>query len=219
MFRGIFDDSFMEEVKGFMDYLGDIFDDFADKTKEIVETKTERKDNPEAHEHSHTYRKEETRVDGELVEQHEEEWKDGKKVRDDHRTKCLDGKKPENKRICGCGQKECDGKEDDDIEYTIEFDEDDANDTKVKALRRCVNQLCEDAKKDHEKMAELKRDNVMLRDELESIEHKWAQREADLLSEIDKLQSEIKLKDGLISSFQSFADAVNSYETSKKTNQ
>ena len=218
MFRGIFDDSFMDEVKGFIDYLGDIFDGFGDlveKPKEEVERQTKSNGDPESHEHSHTYRKEETRVDGELVEQREEEWKDGEKVKDEHYSKEL-----------GCGQHcKCtntEKKTNGDVEYTIEFDDEDDADTpderaesKSDVLRKCVNSLCEDAKKDHKRIAELEQENSMLRIQLSDSDKKFIQRESDLLSEIATLQDEIRKRDDLISSFHVLTDAVKSYEGSK----
>lgn len=222
MFRGIFDDSFMDEVKGFIDYLEDIFDGFSDlveKPKEKVERQTKSNGDPESHEHSHTYRKEETRVDGELVEQREEEWKDGKKVKDEHYSKEL-----------GCGQhckcSNTERKTNGDVEYTIEFDDEDAADTpderaesKSDVLRKCVNSLCEDAKKDHKRIAELEQENSMLRIQLSDSDKKFIQRESDLLSEVATLQDEIRKRDDLISSFHVLTDAVKSYEGSKNLRQ
>ena len=222
MFRGIFDDSFMDEVKGFIDYLDDIFEGFSDlveKPKEKVERQTKSNGDPESHEHSHTYRKEETRVDGELVEQREEEWKDGEKVKDEHYSKEL-----------GCGQhckcSNTERKTNGDVEYTIEFDDEDAADTpderaesKSDVLRRCVNSLCEGAEKDHKKIAELEQENSMLRIQLSDSDKKFIQRESDLLSEIATLQGEIQKRDDLIGAFQHLTDAVKSYEDSKNLRQ
>lgn len=218
MFKGIFDDSFMDEVKGFIDYLGDVFEGFDDvfgDTDKNEDCQTKRNGEPESHEHSHTYCKEETRVNGELVEQREEEWQDGEKVKDEHYTKEL-----------GCGQHcKCtntERKTNGDVEYTIEFDDEDAADTpderaesKSDVLRKCVNSLCEDAKKDHDKISELEMENNMLRDELNNVELKHKQHVADLLEEIDKLTSELKEKEELISAFSHLTDAVHKYDSKK----
>ena len=222
MFRGFFDDSFMDEVKGFIDYLEDIFEGFSDLVENPngkAECQTKPNGDPESHEHSHTYRKEETRVDGELVEQREEEWKDGEKVKDEHYTKCLDGKKDEKKKICGCGDNGC---KREDVEYTIEFDDEDAADapderaeSKSDVLRKCVNSLCEGAEKDHKRIAELEQENSMLRIQLSDSDKKFRQREADLLSEISELQEQIKRKDDLIGAFQHLTDAVKTHENCK----
>ena len=225
MLRGIFDDDTF--IDDFFDLVGDIFEGVNDTKKRVlkkIEKFNDSNDEPKEHEHSHSYRNEKKYVDGELVESDEVEWKDGKKVKDEHYSKCLDGKKDENKCIS-------DGKErtdDDDVEYTIEFDEEE-NDGKCRCsdslkkknetLRACVNQLCDDAEKDHKMIEELKRQNDMLRDELKVNDNKCGQRVADLLATIEDLENKIKEKDKLIDAFQHLTNAVHSYDGSQKLNQ
>lgn len=197
MFRGFFgDDSFIDE---FFEMVGDLFDGF-NEAKERVEKRVkelkEAQDEPRRHEHSHSYKEEKTYVDDELVDSKREERMDGKVVKSEHYSKDgVEGRNNNTKRVCGCGSKGCN----DDVEYTIEFDEPQQEETsKVKALRKCVNQLCDDAEKDHKKIADLnarisdlEMENASLRLELDGTNNNWRRREAELLEHIASLEDEI----------------------------
>lgn len=197
MFRGILDESFIGD---FFDVVDDLFEGFNEakgrlekKVKELKETQ----DEPNRHEHSHSYTEEKTYVDDELVDSKREERKDGKVVKSEHYCKDgVEGRKEDTKRVCGCGSKDCNS----DVEYTIEFDEPEAeepNPNKIDALRKCVNELCKDAEKDHKKIAnlnsrisDLEVENASLRAEIEDTNNKWKRRESQLLEHIEMLESE-----------------------------
>ena len=199
MFRGIFgDESFIDE---FFDTVGDLFEGFNEakervekRVKELKETYGDEKQNG----HSHSYTEEKTYVDDELVDSKREERKDGKVVKSEHYCKDeVEGRNEGTKRVCGCGSKDCNN----DVEYTIEFDEPEAeepNPNRVDALRKCVNQLCKDAETDHKKIAnlnsrisDLEVENASLRSEIEDTNNNWKRRESQLLEHIERLESEI----------------------------
>ena len=197
MFRGMFDESFIGD---FFDVVDDLFEGFNEakgrlekRVKEFKESQGE----PNRHEHSHSYTEEKTYVDDELVDSKREERKDGKVVKSEHYCKdAVEGRNEDTKRVCGRGSKDCNN----DVEYTIEFDEPDAeepNPNRVDALRKCVNQLCKDAENDHKKIAnlnsrisDLEVENASLRAEIEDTNNNWKRRESQLLEHIERLESE-----------------------------
>ena len=115
------------------------------------------------------YKKSETHVDGELVSKDEEEWKNGKCVKNEHYR---------SGKALGCTcDKKCDDKSEScdkpkiEVEYNVEIDdaeelqkENERLKDKVDSLRKCVNSLSCDAEKNHSKIKKLKEENESLKE-------------------------------------------------------
>lgn len=170
---GIFE--FLESLqREFFDAIDELCEGFDKKTecenengKNVEETKCDEDFS------SYTCSKKDKYVNGEHVSHDEEVWKDGKCIKDEHYCKNGSIDTVKNKRIedTGCSFKRCKCadskvKKGGDIEYTIEFNDDDEVDVlkkKNESLRKSVNQLCADAENDHNEIARLKKENEELK--------------------------------------------------------
>lgn len=171
---GIFEilDELERDFFGTIDGLCEDFGKVIERENEKVKGDEEKKGDEDFS--SYTCSKKDKYVNGEHVSHDEEIWKDGKCVKDEHYCKdnSLDTYRKYGK--CGCNGsnvsncKSVDSKikENGDIEYTIEFnDEEDTDSLKKKnySLRKAVNQLSADAEKDHKTIESLRKENESLK--------------------------------------------------------
>ena len=170
-----------EVTRDFWEELDELVNEFGKVVaRENENVKQKDKKSDEEDYSSYECKKKDVYVNGEKVSHDEQVWKDGKCVKDEHcckdssienswNEKCIEDDGGKFKR-CKCGK--CEVKDDGDIEYTIEFnDENDVDWLKKKndSLRKSVNQLCNDAKKDHEAIEALKKENDELKCMLKKI--------------------------------------------------
>ena len=155
---------FFKDVEEFINYLDEFLPDEKEK-KTCDDVKKNEKDEEDFS--SYTCSKKDVYVNGEKVSHDEDVWKDGKRIKNEHyRKDCSIGGGDDVKPIGCC---EIDGKcqkQDDSVEYQIEFDDNDELNVlkkKNESLRKCVNQLSADAERSNKKIAKLEEENVNLR--------------------------------------------------------
>lgn len=207
MFRTIFgeDESFIED---FIEFLDGVVrrNILADKKEEEKKCDGKCCGDAKEHEHTHYYRNEEKRVDGELVEKREEEWKDGKCLKNEAY------RKEDTPKISRGHCSEPKNKTDGGVEYTIELDDNvDVEDPRIdgyrkknELLRNSVNQLCSDAEEDHKKLRALSQENAILRSEIDELKKSHRQSEETLLEHIDKIEKELAEKTKIVDVFRKF---------------
>lgn len=139
MFEKFFNDEFLDDYRNVIDEFNGMFGG-----------------------NNYSYYKSEKRVDGKLVSKDEEEWKDGKCVKDEHYHP---DKSKENGKIEACNAPNI------EVEYNVELDgaeelqkENERLKDKVYSLRKCVNSLTRDAEKGNVKIKELKEENESLKE-------------------------------------------------------
>lgn len=209
MFRTIFgeDESFIED---FIEFLDGVVKRNILTDKKEEEKKCDGKccGDTKEHEHTHYYRNEEKRVDGELVEKREEEWKDGKCLKNDAY------RKEDTPKISRVHCSESKNKMDGGVEYAIELDDKedpriDGYRKKNESLRNCVNQLCSEAEEDHKKLRCLSQENAILRSEIDELKKSHCQSEESLLEHIDKIEKELAEKTKIVDVFRKFFNNNN----------
>jgi len=212
MFRTIFgeDESFIEDFIDFLDRVA-MRNILADKKEEEKKCDGKCCGDVKEHEHTHYYRNEEKRVDGELVEKREEEWKDGKCLKNEAYHK--EDTPKISRGHCSESKNESDG----GVEYTIELDDTvDSEDPRIvgyrkknELLRNCVNQLCSDAEEGHKKLRALSQENAILRSEIDELKKSHRHSEETLLEHIDKIEKELAEKTKIVDAFRKFIDNNN----------